>query len=102
MIKAVFGTKEKPRMSVFRSNSNLYIQVINDEKGETLAAVSTVEKDNISIKPTTAGAKLLGKQAAEKLKSLSINRAVFDRNGYLYHGVVKAVADGAREAGLTI
>lgn len=100
--KTVFGTREKPRMSVFRSNAHLYIQVIDDNKGETLFAVSTVEKANRSMKPTTATAKILGKQAAEKLKEKSINQVVFDRNGFLYHGVVKAVADGAREAGLTI
>ncbi|TFG64678.1 MAG: 50S ribosomal protein L18 [Spirochaetales bacterium] len=98
--KVVSGTAEKPRMSVFRSNAHIYIQVIDDVKGETIAAVNTVQKENRSMKPTAATAKNLGKQVGELLKGKSVNQVVFDRNGFLYHGVIKAIADGAREAGL--
>ena len=98
--KTIFGTAERPRMTVYRSNKNLYVQVINDDEGKTLAAISTMEKDFASLKPTTEGAAKLGEAFGQRLKEKNINTVVFDRNGYLYHGVVKALAEGTRKAGI--
>lgn len=98
--KTVYGTAERPRMTVTRSNKNLYVQVINDDEGKTLAAISTMEKDFASVKPTVEGAAKLGEAFGQRLKEKNITKVVFDRNGYLYHGVVKALADGTRKAGI--
>ncbi len=98
--KNVYGTAERPRMTVTRSNCNLYAQVINDDEGTTLAAISTLEKDFASLKPNTEGAAKLGEAFGNRLKEKNITTVVFDRNGYLYHGVVKALADGTRKAGI--
>jgi large subunit ribosomal protein L18 len=98
--KRVKGTAERPRMSVFRSNRNLFVQVIDDTKGVTLAAASTLEKDLKSIKKTAEGAGQLGGVIGKRLLEKKITTVVFDRNGYLYHGLIKALADGAREAGV--
>ena len=93
------GTAERPRLSVYRSNKGIYAQVINDDQGATLAATSSVEIDkkgglNLAV------SKSVGKKIAEKAIAAGINTIVFDRGGYLYHGNVKALAEGAREAGL--
>ena len=96
----VFGTPEKPRLSVFRSNKSLYVQLIDDTKGLTLAAATTKEIKSKANKSEKA--KLLGGVIAEKAKKLGIKQAVFNKGPYLYHGRVKAVADGAREAGLNL
>ncbi len=101
--KKISGTGETPRMSVYRSLNHIYVQIIDDVKGVTLCAASTMEKD---IKAAVAemsksdAAKYVGKKAAEKALALGIKAVVFDRGGYLYTGRVQAVADGAREAGL--
>ena len=101
--RTLSGTAEKPRMSVFRSLKNIYVQVIDDEKGFTLASASTLEK---ALQPELKGhcnveaAKVIGKTIAERAKSKGINAVVFDRGGHAYHGKVKALADAAREGGL--
>jgi large subunit ribosomal protein L18 len=93
----ISGTTEVPRLSVFRSLRNISVQVIDDVAGKTIVAASLFE---IKGKNTVLGAKEVGKLVAEKCKSAKIGKVVFDRSGYKYHGKVKAVADGAREAGL--
>lgn len=100
--KRVFGTPERPRLSVFRSNQHIYAQVINDATHHTLVAASTLESDIVSDESGAnkdASAKV-GKLIAERALKLGINRVVFDRGGNLYHGRVAALADAAREAGL--
>jgi large subunit ribosomal protein L18 len=100
--KKVRGTAERPRLCVFRSNSQIYVQVIDDAKGCSIAAASTLDKEY--QKPTEKGkiaaAKAVGKLIAGRLLAMNQKQVVFDRNGFLYHGRVKAVADAAREAGL--
>ncbi|MCL5017191.1 MAG: 50S ribosomal protein L18 [Patescibacteria group bacterium] len=97
----IFGTATKPRLSVFRSNKYTYAQLIDDGTGKTIASASTIEfSKNKAKKADTA--KSLGASLAEKAKSLNIKEAVFNKGPYLYHGRVKAVADGAREGGLKI
>jgi len=98
--KRISGTPERPRMTVFKSNRSLSIQIIDDTKGHTLASASTLEKDLKSIKTTVAGAGQLGEVMGKRLLEKNIKTVVFDRNGYLYHGLVKALADGARKAGV--
>ena len=98
--KEISGTAQRPRLSVTRSNKALYMQVIDDTKGHTLAAASTLEKDLRSIKANAAGAAQLGEIMGKRLLEKNINTVVFDRNGYLYHGLVKAMADGTRKAGI--
>ena len=87
-------------MTVFKSNRSLSIQVIDDGKGHTIASASTLEKDLRSIKATVAGAGQLGEIIGKRLAEKNIKAVVFDRNGYLYHGLIKAMADGARKAGV--
>jgi large subunit ribosomal protein L18 len=96
----VSGTPTKPRFNVFRSLSNIYVQVIDDVNGKTLAAASTKEVGAKGNK--TEQAKAVGKKAAEKAMAAGIKEVVFDRGGYQYHGRVKSVAEGAREAGLKL
>jgi large subunit ribosomal protein L18 len=104
--KRVSGTAERPRLSVFRSLAHVYVQVIDDHSGQTLAAASTTEpglKASLADGArggNRAGAELIGRTVAERLKEKGITRVVFDRNGFLYHGRIKAVADAARSAGL--
>jgi large subunit ribosomal protein L18 len=98
--KSVYGTAARPRMTVTRSNKNLYVQVIDDDEGKTLASISTMEKEFVAVKPNTEGATKLGEAFGARLKEKKITTVVFDRNGYLYHGVVKALADGTRKAGI--
>ncbi|MBR1403816.1 MAG: 50S ribosomal protein L18 [Treponema sp.] len=98
--KSIYGTAERPRMTVYRSNTNLYAQVIDDDKGHTLASISTLEKEFADLKPNTEGAAKLGEAFGKRLQDKKITTVVFDRNGYLYHGVVKALADGTRKAGI--
>lgn len=101
--KKVVGSAQKPRLSVFRSNAEIYAQLIDDSCGMTLVAASTRNK-NIKEKlgNKTEKSKLVGILLAEKSKALGIQQCVFDRGGYLYHGRVKALADGAREGGLVL
>ncbi len=100
--KKISGTGDRPRMVVFRSNLHLYVQIVDDEKGATLVSASTLalNKGGETARCNKAGAELVGKEIARLAKEKSITRVVFDRNGYIYHGRIKAVADGAREAGL--
>lgn len=98
--KSIYGTANRPRMTVTRSNTNLYVQVIDDDEGKTLASISTLEKEFADLKPNTDGAAKLGEAFGKRLQDKKITTVVFDRNGYLYHGVVKALADGARKAGI--
>ena|SRR5690554_3232689 len=93
------GTSERPRLTVFRSNRHIYAQLIDDRTGHTLAAASSLGVDVESGTPVEVGL-AVGKQLAERAKENGIERAVFDRNGYRYHGRVKALAEGAREGGL--
>ena len=97
--KTLSGTKEVPRLDVFRSNNNIFAQVIDDENGTTLASSSSVAL-NIKNGSNVEAAKLVGKDIAEKCNKLKIKKVVFDRGGYLYHGRVQALADAARENGL--
>ena len=98
--KAVRGTPERPRLTVFKSSRFLYAQVIDDTAGHTLAAVSNLEKDLRSLKSNAAGALSLGQTLGARLKEKKIDKVVFDRNGYPYHGLVKSIAEGARKAGI--
>jgi large subunit ribosomal protein L18 len=99
--KKVAGTAQKPRLSVFRSNAEIYAQLIDDENGVTLASASSRDKDIAAQKGTrTEKSKLVGAVVARKAKDLNISQVIFDRGGNLYHGRVKGVADGAREGGL--
>ena len=95
----VTGTAECPRLNVFRSNEQIFVQIIDDVKGVTLASSSSVEL-KIKNGGNVEGATLVGKDIAEKAKKLKIKKVVFDRGGYLYHGRVKALAEAARENGL--
>ncbi|MFT4663625.1 MAG: large subunit ribosomal protein L18 [Polaribacter sp.] len=98
--KKINGTADLPRLSVFRSNKEIYAQLIDDKSGVTLAAASSREEGIPKSTPKVEQAKAVGKSLAEKAKAENIANVVFDRSGYLYHGRVKALADGAREAGL--
>ncbi len=99
--KKVMGTATKPRLSVYRSNMEIYAQLIDDNAGVTLAAASSKEKDVVAQKvPKTEKSKLVGQSIAKKAVALGLNSVVFDRGGNLYHGRIKAVAEGAREGGL--
>ncbi|MEM1118512.1 MAG: 50S ribosomal protein L18 [Bacteroidota bacterium] len=96
----ISGTPERPRLSVFRSNKHIYAQLIDDAAGATLAAAST--RDAEASGSGTEAAKAVGQRLAERAKAAGVDRAVFDRGGYRYHGNVKALADGARDGGLTL
>lgn len=97
----VSGTATRPRLNVFRSNRNLYVQAIDDVNGHTLASESTVSKELKALTVKTEDATKVGEAIGKKLMEKKIETAVFDRNGYLYHGVIKALAEGARKAGVT-
>jgi large subunit ribosomal protein L18 len=96
--KKISGTTERPRLSVFKSNTGIYAQIIDDVKGVTLAAASSLELGKKVV--NVENSKTVGKKLAEKAVASGIESIVFDRNGYLYHGNIKAFADGAREGGL--
>jgi large subunit ribosomal protein L18 len=101
--KKVFGTPERPRLNVFRSSKHIYAQVIDVVKGHTLAAVSSLSKElegQVKSGANKAAARAVGKLIAQKAKEKNITKVVFDRGGYLFHGRVKELADGAREGGL--
>jgi large subunit ribosomal protein L18 len=101
--KKIFGTADRPRLTVFRSARHIYAQVVDDTHGRTLAAASSLEKavrEKGGVGNKTAVAAQIGKLIAERAKEKGVARVVFDRNGFLYHGRVKAVSDGAREGGL--
>ena len=99
----ISGTTERPRLNIFRSNSNMYAQIVDDSKGITLASASTLEKEIKDQLKSTKGkeaANKIGKLIGERALSKGIDTVVFDRSGYIYHGKVKELADGARESGL--
>ncbi|MDY8134407.1 50S ribosomal protein L18 [Aquimarina sp. 2201CG5-10] len=97
----VSGTEQRPRLSVFRSNKEIYAQIIDDVTGKTISSASSRDKDIASASGNkTEKANLVGKALAEKAKSAGVETVSFDRGGYLYHGRVKSLANGAREAGL--
>jgi large subunit ribosomal protein L18 len=98
--KKIYGATERPRLTVFRSLRHIYAQIIDDTKGLTLVSASTKEKGLNSAGANKANAAEVGKRLAERATAAKIETVVFDRNGYLYHGCVKALADGAREKGL--
>jgi large subunit ribosomal protein L18 len=101
--RKVRGSVQRPRLSVYRSLHHIYAQVVSDETGSTLVAASTVTpllRDEIKSKSGVNAAKLVGRAVAERCRQAGISEVVFDRNGFLYHGRVKALADAAREAGL--
>lgn len=99
--KKIAGTPEKPRLSVFRSNADTYVQLIDDVNGVTIASASTKDKDVAAQAGTKSDkSKLAGSALAKKAVALGVTKVVFDRSGYLYHGRIKAVAEGAREGGL--
>ncbi len=104
--KKIIGTSERPRLNVFRSLSNIYVSLIDDINGKTIISLSTLSPE---IKTSIQGgvkksdkSKLVGKALAQKALEMNIKKVVFDRNGYLYHGRIKAVAEGAREGGLEL
>lgn len=100
--KRVAGNEERPRLNVYRSNKNIYAQVIDDAKGHTLAAASSLDTNLKDAKNggNLEGAQAVGRLIAERAKSAGVEKVVFDRGGYLYHGRIKALADAAREGGL--
>ena len=102
--KQVSGTPERPRLTIYRSSQHVYAQIIDDTTGKTLVSASTISKDLReefkTVKTEMELCKLVGKYTAKRALELKIQNVVYDRNGYLYHGRVKAVADGAREGGL--
>jgi large subunit ribosomal protein L18 len=100
--RKIFGTSERPRLSVYRSNKHIYVQIIDDVLHKTLVSMSTGDKnfDCADLKGKCEPAKKVGLIIAEKAKSVGIDKVVFDRGGNLYHGRIKALSDGAREGGL--
>lgn len=100
--KIVHGTTARPRLNVFRSNAQIYVQIVDDENGRTMVAASSLEKEILEQKGLTKiqKAQLVGKLIASKALQAGISQVVFDRGGYLYHGRVKSLADSAREGGL--
>jgi large subunit ribosomal protein L18 len=100
--KKLMGTSERPRLNVYRSLNHIYVQVIDDLKGQTIVAANSAEgkKGERRTGGNVASAKQVGKAIAERAKAKGISKVVFDRGGYIYHGRVKALADAAREAGL--
>lgn len=100
--KKISGTSERPRLVVFRSNMHIYAQIVNDLDSSTLASASTLAlaKTEPEIKGNIAGAARVGQEIAKLAREKNIGKVVFDRNGYIYHGRIKAVADSAREGGL--
>ncbi|MBL7007001.1 MAG: 50S ribosomal protein L18 [Spirochaetia bacterium] len=98
--KRITGTPERPRMSVFRSNNHVYVQVIDDTTGRTIAAASNAEAETKELRNSVANAAKIGELIGSRLNDLKITEVVFDRNGYLFHGIVKSIADGARKTGI--
>jgi len=98
--KRIFGTAERPRMTITKSNRALSVQIVDDDKGCTLVAASSLEKDLKNLKATVKGAEQLGEIVGKRMLERNIKTVVFDRNGYLYHGIIKALADGTRKAGI--
>lgn len=104
--KNMVGSAERPRLTVFRSNSHVYVQAIDDWSGKTLAQASSLNDETVKGLIDGAGkvgiSFAVGKAIAQRLKEMNIDAAIFDRNGYLYHGRIQAIADGARDGGLKV
>jgi large subunit ribosomal protein L18 len=100
--RKINGTADRPRLSVFKSNRYLYVQVVDDVSGNTLTSINTAFGELKGLRVKVEDGVKLGEELGKRLKEQKIEKAVFDRNGYLYHGVVKAVADGTRKAGIEI
>jgi large subunit ribosomal protein L18 len=100
--KRIHGTPERPRLTVYKSNRYTYVQAVDDQAGKTIAAASNLEKEQRSMGNKVASLEKLGLLIAERLKAKNVTAVVFDRNGYRYHGKVKAIADGARKGGITV
>lgn len=100
--KRVYGTAERPRMTVLKSNRHMYVQIIDDVQGRTIAAATDIQKDLVKLRPNVANAEKLGEIVGKRLMDLKVTSVVFDRNGYRYHGIVKAIAEGARKAGIQL
>ncbi|MDC1174360.1 50S ribosomal protein L18 [Bacteriovoracaceae bacterium] len=98
----ITGTESRPRISVFRSNKHIRVQVINDDTSKTLFSVQTYGKNAVAAKSNVEGAKVVGAKIAEELKGKKISNAVFDRSGYRYHGVVATLAESIRENGIQV
>ena len=98
----VTGTADRPRLSVYKSNQHLYVQAIDDVAGQTIFAVSTLAGETKGLKPNVEDAAKVGKAVGAALKERKISRAAFDRNGNLYHGVIRSLAEGTREAGIEL
>ncbi len=101
--KKIFGTQERPRLTVFRSAKHIYAQVVVDETGNTIAGASTLDKEakeHEAFSGKVEAAEFIGKLVAQRAKEKGVTKVVFDRNGFLYHGRVKAVSNGARKGGL--
>ena len=98
--KNVYGSSNRPRLSVFRSNKEIYAQIINDDEGVTIVSASSANNKAAEGKNKSEAAAIVGKELAEKAKKAGVGEVVFDRNGYQYHGRVKSLAEGAREGGL--
>ena len=98
--KKVSGTQERPRLCVYRSNANIYVQVIDDVAGKTLASASTLDKEVKTKHANKEAAKEVGALIAKRAKAKKIENVVFDRGGYIYHGIIKELAESAREGGL--
>ena len=98
--KKIEGTSERPRLSIYRSNVHWYAQIIDDQSQKTVAAASTLSLKELKSKSNADAAKAVGTAIAEKAKAAGVSSVVFDKNGFLYHGRVKILADAAREAGL--
>ncbi len=98
--KKIIGTTDRPRLTVYRSLKHIYAQIIDDSQGKTLVSASTIEKGNKIHGRNKKTAQSVGKKIAEKAKQAKIEKVVFDRNGYLFHGCLKALAEAAREGGL--
>lgn len=99
--KNIFGTAERPRLSVYRSNKEIYAQIIDDTNGKTLVTASSREKELAAEKASKSEmSTLVGKKVAEKALAAGVETVIFDRNGFVYHGRIKALAEGAREGGL--
>ena len=98
--KNISGSPEKPRMTVYKSNTQIYVQVIDDLAGNTLASVSTLEEAMKGVRRNVEGAGKVGEEIGKRLSEKGIKTVIFDRNGYKYHGIIKALADGARKSGI--
>jgi large subunit ribosomal protein L18 len=97
--KSIYGSETKPRITVFRSNKHIYVQAIDDDKGSTLCSSSDVKA---GVKKNCDGAIFLGQKLAQNLKEAKVKQVVFDRNGYIYHGIVKSIAEGIRKGGIRV